>query len=61
MQQERFTVAGSVALFPGFLFPRQCGLFAYVRRFRFTAQQVTLHPQQITFLLHSEERLYFCG
>jgi hypothetical protein len=60
-QQERFTVAGCLALFPGFLFSCQGGLLASLRCFKFTAQQVTLHPQQVALLLHDENGLYFCG
>jgi len=68
MQQARFTVAGGLALVAGFLFPRQGGLLAGLRRFELPvqqatlhAQQVTLHAQQVTLLLYGEKGLYFCG
>jgi len=60
-QQKRFTFTGGLALFAGFLFPCHSGLFPCVRRFNFTAQHVTLHPQQITLLSHCKNVLYFCG
>src|SRR5882672_4416105 len=61
MQQARFTVAGGLALVAGFLFPRQGGLLAGLRRFELPVQQVTLHAQQVTLLLYGEKGLYFCG
>jgi hypothetical protein len=50
-QQERFTFAGSLALFPCFLFTPQGSLLTSLCRFQLATQQVTLHTQQVTFLL----------
>jgi hypothetical protein len=60
-QQERFTFTRGTAFFSCFLLPRYGRLLAGLCRFKLTTQQVTLHTQQVTLLLHSEERLYFWG
>jgi len=60
-QQERFTVPCRLTLFPGFAFTLYGGLFAPLGGFKLLTQQITLQTQQVAFLLHGLERLYFRG
>src|SRR6266446_951243 len=54
VQQERFT-------FPRGLLALQGSVFAEVRGLEFATQQITLQAQQVAFLVHSWQRLCFCG